>query len=330
MKIYNFEDSLLTDTQRGIEIVAPHLKKVEGIYGYVDSSFDDSYIPVISGGGAGHEPSDWGFVGGNMLTASITGKLFEPPMPEEIIKVAKAVTKKKRAFFIIKNFEKDVRVFEQAIEYLRNIGWSIEYGIVNDDISVDASSLRKYRRGLAGTILIEKIIGTLAKKGKSLVDLKMVCEQLLPETKTIGLAFSDSVLYKKSCHTLSLGKDDIYYGIGIHGEAGYRKEHWQKSELMAREIVNKMRLNFRWQKKENVALLVNNIGKISPMEELTFTADITELLELEGLNIPFIKTGSFMTSHDMSGISVSILRLQDKWLEYLKQPSTCYAWPNSI
>ena len=101
MKIYNFEDSLLTDTQRGVEIVAPHLKKVEGIYGYVDSSFDDSYIPVISGGGAGHEPSDWGFVGGNMLTASITGKLFEPPMPEEIIKVAKAVTKKKRAFFIM-------------------------------------------------------------------------------------------------------------------------------------------------------------------------------------------------------------------------------------
>lgn len=329
MKLYNTKETILDDTKRGIALVAPHLKEVGHGVGYLNKKFNDQTIPVISGGGAGHEPSDFGFVGENLLTACVTGQLFTPPTADEIVAVTKEVTQQKKAFFIVKNFPEDVAAFEKAFEMLSNEGWQIASCLVADDISVDNKSLKKYRRGLAGTVLVEKIIGTLAQRGASLESLEKVGKELCKQIFTIGLAFSDSILTKSHAKDLTLGKDDIYYGVGIHGEAGYRKETWKPSELMAREIVNKMRLNFKKYKKEGVALLVNNLGKLSPMEELIFTADVSELLELEGLRVDFIKTGSFMTSHDMSGVSVSLLLLQEEWLDCLQAPSTAYSWPNN-
>ena len=330
MKLYNSEKNILNDTQRGIALLLPHLKSIAGTRGYVDRNFTDSYIPIISGSGAGHEPSDWGFVGTGILTASVTGELFIPPTAEEIVKVARKVTNKKRAFFIIKNFPADVANFTNAIEFLKTDDWEIESCIVNDDISVDTNSLKQYRRGLAGTILLEKILGALTKQNASLTELKMASTNILLELKTIGIAFNDSILSPKKHGPLALGQDDIYYGIGIHGEPGYRKEHWKTSELTAREIINKMRINFNWHKNEQFALLVNNLGKITKMEEMIFTADIIELLELEGIKISFCKVGTFMSSHDMSGVSVTLLRLNQHWKDLLEAPASTYSWTNNI
>ena len=125
MKLYNSEKNILNDMQRGLALLLPNLKAVAKTRGYIDKNFDDSCIPIISGGGAGHEPSDWGFVGTGFLAASITGELFTPPTTDEIIKVTKEITNKKRAFFIIKNFPADVANFTKAIEFLKADGWKI-------------------------------------------------------------------------------------------------------------------------------------------------------------------------------------------------------------
>ncbi|HEM5984948.1 DhaKLM operon coactivator DhaQ [Streptococcus suis] len=306
----------------------PGVTKVEGQPIVLQSEQDGDLVPIVSGGGSGHEPAHVGFVGQGMLTAAVYGEIFIPPTAEEVLASIRAVNRGKGVFLIVKNFEADLASFGQAIDLARQEGIAVKYIVSHDDISVDTKdNFRMRHRGLAGTILLHKILGAAALAGYSLDELEQLGLSLATEIATIGFATKSARLPDAALPLFDLEEGEISYGIGIHGEEGYRTVRFESSEQLANEIVNKLKLKFRWKEGEDYILLVNNLGSISELEQGIFLNDICQFLELEGLKLSFIKTGKWMTSLDMGGISVTLCRVKDPvWLDFLEAPTAAAAW----
>lgn len=326
--ILNTPHQLKSQAIQGYLKAHPKLKKLKGQPIIYHQTTDETIIPIISGGGSGHEPAHSGFVGEGMLSAAIYGQLFIPPTTEQILTAIRHVNKGKGVFAIVKNFEADLKVFQEAIHLARKENIPVKYVVSHDDISVDTKNNFQVRhRGLAGTILLHKLLGAAAQNGASLDELETLGLQISTQIATIGFALTAPHLPGAIEPLFPLKEGQISYGIGIHGEEGYRTVTLSSSEELANEIVNKLKLRFRWREHERFILLVNNLGTTSELEQAVFVNDICQLLELEGLNIPFVKTGKFMTSLDMKGISVTLCRLIDEqWLDYLNAATQAPAW----
>ncbi|MCL6221845.1 DhaKLM operon coactivator DhaQ [Streptococcus dysgalactiae subsp. equisimilis] len=326
--ILNQTQTLISQYIASVLAAHPHLAQLQDLPIIYNRHLDDQLIPILSGGGSGHEPAHSGFVGDGMLSAAIYGDIFTPPTAIDILEALRFLDKGKGVFVIIKNFEADIREFSQAIHLARQEGRNIKYIISHDDISVEPKKQFQMRhRGLAGTILLHKILGAAAQSGASLDDLEHLAFDLATEIATIGFATKSASLPNAALPLFDLPDHQISYGIGIHGEEGYRTVPFMSSEHLAVEIVNKLQIKFHWQEDEHFILLVNNLGTATDLEQGIFLNDIHQLLDLEGLHLPFIKNGKFMTSLDMTGISVTLCRLKDRqWLDYLQAPTNAYAW----
>ncbi|EHJ55762.1 hypothetical protein HMPREF9318_02139 [Streptococcus urinalis FB127-CNA-2] len=287
-----------------------------------------NHVPILSGGGAGHEPAHAGFVGDGMLSAAVYGDLFIPPKEDAILEAIRFLDHGLGVFVIIKNFDADIARFHRAIHQARQEGHRVKYIISHDDISVEPKANFQMRhRGLAGTILLHKILGAAAKDGLTLDQLESLAFELATEIATIGFATKPSQLPGEQEPLFQLATNHISFGIGIHGEEGYRVVEFQSSEQLAIEIMNKLHIKFHWQEGEHFILLVNNLGTATDLEQGIFLNDIRQLLELEGLHLPFIKNGKFMTSLNMGGISVTLCRMKSKqWLRYLQEDTNAFAW----
>lgn len=329
MQIINEPQNALSQATQGIQWAYPNLTWVPNTFGCYDSNFQDDQIPLIAGGGSGHDPAHWGYVGPGMLTAAIMGTVFQPPTSQEIVKVTKQVTRQRRVFFIVKNFPADVSAFTAAQQQLQKEHWQTGLCIVADDISVDHESLKQRRRGVAGTILVHKILGAAAAQGASIAELTHIAAALVPNIHTIGVAASGARIPGQSTASFNLNPGEIYYGIGIHGEPGYRREPFQSSERLAQELISKLRLNFKWHADDHYAVFVNSLGGTTPMELMVFNNDVHELLTLAALTIDFNKVGTFLTANGMHGLSLTLLSLADPdWLTALNRPVKTPAWPN--
>ena len=326
--ISNQESQLVDDYIKGFCLTHPHIRKVEGLPVLMRTSLDTEIVPVVAGGGSGHEPAHVGFVGQGMLAAAVYGDIFIPPTADDILAAIEEVNRGKGVFLIVKNFEADLASFGQAIARAREKGIVVKYVIAHDDISVDTKNNFQMRhRGLAGTILLHKIVGAAAHRGETIYDLEQLALSLAPEIATIGFATQSTSLPQASSPLFDLEEGCISYGIGIHGEEGYRTVVFESSEQLANEIVNKLKLKFRWKEGEEFILLVNNLGTVSELEQGVFLHDICQFLDLEGLKLSYIKTGKFMTSLDMKGLSVTLCRVRDpRWLDYLQETTDAPAW----
>lgn len=326
--IKNRQDNVIADYIEGFYRTNQYVKKLEHQPILVQKEQDSQLVPIISGGGSGHEPAHVGFVGKGMLTAAVYGEIFIPPTAEEVLAAIRAVHKGKGVFLIVKNFEADLETFGQAIAQARQEGIAVKYIVSHDDISVDTKdNFRMRHRGLAGTILLHKVLGAAALSGYNLDQLEQLGLSLATEIATIGFATKSACLPDVSQPLFDLADGEISYGIGIHGEEGYRTVTYESSEQLANEIVNKLKLKFRWKEGEEYVLLVNNLGNLSELEQGIFLNDLYQFLELEGLKLPYIKTGKFMTSLDMEGISVTLCRVKDPvWLDFLQAPTEAAAW----
>lgn len=326
--ISNRKSMIIGDYIEGFCRTNTKVKKVKGLPIVLQGEINEQLVPIISGGGSGHEPAHVGFVGKGMLTAAVYGEIFIPPTAEEVLASIRAVNRGKGVFLIVKNFEADLASFGQAIDLARQEGIAVKYIVSHDDISVDTKdNFRMRHRGLAGTILLHKILGAAALAGYSLDELEQLGLSLATEIATIGFATKSARLPDAALPLFDLEEGEISYGIGIHGEEGYRTVRFESSEQLANEIVNKLKLKFRWKEGEDYILLVNNLGSISELEQGIFLNDICQFLELEGLKLSFIKTGKWMTSLDMGGISVTLCRVKDPiWLDFLEAPTAAAAW----
>ncbi|MCV6816179.1 DhaKLM operon coactivator DhaQ [Streptococcus uberis] len=326
--IQNHKQQMIPQYIKGMLDIHSHLEKVPDFPIIHNRHHDPEKVPILSGGGSGHEPAHIGFVGDGMLTAAVYGDLFTPPTYDHILEAIRFLDKGKGVFVIIKNFDADIREFSKAITFARKEGIQVKYIVSHDDISVEPQKNFQMRhRGLAGTILLHKILGQAAQNGESLEQLEKIAFDLATEIATIGFATKSARFPNAALPLFDLPEDHISFGIGIHGEEGYRTVPFSSSEHLAVEIINKLQIKFHWQEREDFILLVNNLGTATDLEQGIFLNDICQLLDLEGLNIHFIKNGKYMTSLDMSGISVTLARLKDPaWLDYLKAPTNAFAW----
>lgn len=327
-QIINKPKDTVSQVLNGVAFI--HQDKLErikntGIIKY--KNIKKNQVAVISGGGSGHEPAHFGYVGSGMLSASVSGPIFIPPKATEILKAIKEVNSEMGTLLIIKNFEADVTAFLEAEKLAKEVGLLVEHVIVNDDCSIEEGSYKKRRRGVAGTIFVEKILGAAAQSGMTLGELKMLGEEVILATNTLGVALASGKEVGSEAEIFHLEKGQISFGIGIHGEAGYREETFFSSEYLANELINKLLAQYRDFPVERIGLMINGLGATTVMEQYIFANDVKRLLQLEGIEVVFQKSGDFMTSTNMAGISLTFLALkEDKWLDYLKEETDAFAW----
>lgn len=308
----------------------PHIKRLEGTRFLYDREQKPEVIPLLSGGGSGHEPAHFGYIGQGMLTGAIAGEVFVPPTTEDILTAIRFLNRGKGVFVIVKNFDADIRVFGRAIEEAKKEGIPVASVISHDDISVDTAFFKRRHRGVAGTIFLHKILGQAASQGASLEELEQLGLALSSTIATLGVATKPPTSLLMGEDLFELAQGYISYGVGIHGESGYRTVPFTSSEKLAIELVNKLRMFFRWQENQPYAVLINNLGQTTPADQLRFQNQVKELLDLEGLKVDFVTSGRFMTNLNMAGISLSMCRLDDpNWLTLLKQPTKAPAWNSS-
>lgn len=327
-KIINQPEHVVDEMLQGL--VFMHGNLVERLDGYdviVRKAKKDGKVGLVSGGGSGHEPSHAGFVGKGMLSAAVCGAVFTSPTPDQILEAIKAADEGAGVFMIIKNYSGDIMNFEMAQELAEMEGIEVASVVVDDDIAVENSLYTQGRRGVAGTILVHKILGHAAEVGKSLAEIKELADKLVPQIKTIGLALSGATVPEVGKPGFVLDEDEFEYGVGIHGEPGYKKEKLQPSKALAEELVTKLLQDFDAQAGETYGLLINGLGATPLMEQYVFANDIAHLLANHQLKVAYHKIGNYMTSIDMAGLSLTLIKLTDtSWIEALKAKVETPAW----
>lgn len=284
-------------------------------------------VVLISGGGSGHEPLDIGYVGENLLDAAIVGEPFIPPVAEQIVGTTELFDKKKTIIFIVKNFEADITQFKLAAKQLKTTGYNVQILIIDDDASVDPQTKDIRKRGVAGTVLIHKILGAAASQGLDADKLLELGRIVNDNLYTLGVAMTGVELPSENKPSFDLEENQIFYGVGIHGETGYRREEFISSELLGRELVNKLFQVSEPSEDEDMVILVNNLGNLTMMENLIFTNDVVKLLKLKRINPILVKSGCYLSSYNMAGVSITLLKIKDKkWIEYLTQECGGFAW----
>lgn len=228
---------------------------------------------------------------------------------------------------VIKNYSGDVMNFEMAQELAEMEGIDVASVVVDDDIAVENSLYTQGQRGVAGTILVHKILGYAAEAGQSLDEIKSLADKLVSHIKTIGLALSGATVPEVGKPGFVLAEDEFEYGVGIHGEPGYRKEKLQPSLELAKELTTKLLDAFDAKAGDKFALLINGLGSTPLMEEYIFANDVANLLKEKGVEVVFKKIGDYMTSLDMAGLSLTLMKVaDDAWLDALEAPVVTPAW----
>lgn len=327
-KIINKPENVVTEMLDGLAYVHSDLvHRVEGFDIIARNEQAAGQVGLISGGGSGHEPAHAGFVGDGMLSAAIAGAVFTSPTPDQILEAIKEADQGAGVFMVVKNYSGDIMNFEMAQELAEMEGIEVASVVVDDDIAVENSLYTQGRRGVAGTIFVHKILGHAAREGKSLAEIKDLADKIVPNIHTIGLALSGATVPEVGKPGFVLAEDEIEYGIGIHGEPGYRKESMQPSRQLAEELTGKLLEAFEAKAGERYALLINGMGATPLMEQYVFTNDVASILGDAGLDVAFKKLGNYMTSIDMAGLSLTLMKIEDDaWLEALESPVKTIAW----
>lgn len=327
-KIINKPENVVTEMLDGLAYVHSDLvHRVEGFDIIARNEQAAGQVGLISGGGSGHEPAHAGFVGDGMLSVAIAGAVFTSPTPDQILEAIKEADQGAGVFMVVKNYSGDIMNFEMAQELAEMEGIEIASIVVDDDIAVENSLYTQGRRGVAGTIFVHKILGHAAREGKSLAEIKDLADKIVPNIHTIGLALSGATVPEVGKPGFVLAEDEIEYGIGIHGEPGYRKESMQPSRQLAEELTGKLLEAFEAKSGERYALLINGMGATPLMEQYVFANDVASLLGDAGLDVAYKKLGNYMTSIDMAGLSLTLMKIEDDaWLEALESPVKTIAW----
>ena len=272
-------------------------------------------VALISGGGSGHEPMHAGFVGTGMLDAACPGQVFTSPTPDQMIAAAEAVDGGAGVLFIVKNYEGDVMNFDMAAEMA---GREIAKVITDDDVAVETSTYSTGRRGVAGTLIVEKIVGAAAENGANLATLKALGDKVNSRTRSMGVALTSCTVPAAGTPTFTLAEDEMEMGVGIHGEPGRRRVKLASADAIAGEMVAAIAGDLPG--KGDALLLVNGFGGTPLMElYLTFNAARARL-EKRGVHIRRSLVGSYVTSLEMAGCSITVSLLDDEMIALWDAP----------
>jgi len=313
-KLINNPDEVVKEMISGLLYAYPsYLSKLDNVDVVVrKASPIEGKVGLVSGGGSGHEPTHAGYVGTGMLDAACCGAVFTSPTPDQVYEAIKAVDGGKGVLLIIKNYTGDVMNFEMAKEMAEMDGIKVSEVIVNDDVAVENSTYTQGRRGIAGTIFVHKIAGAKAEEGAELEEIKEVAEKVIKNLRSMGMAFTPCTVPAAGKPSFTLEENEIEIGIGIHGEPGTHREKIKGAKEIVAELMDKIVSDLPFEKDDEVALMINGLGS-TPLSEL-FIANKEANEYLMGKNINVYKTyvGEYMTSLEMSGFSISLLKLDDE------------------
>ncbi|MEM4720971.1 MAG: dihydroxyacetone kinase subunit DhaK [Candidatus Methanomethylicaceae archaeon] len=285
-------------------------------------------VALISGGGSGHEPSHMGFVGPGMLDAACAGAVFTSPTADQISAVMRLIDSGRGILQIIKNYSGDVMNFEMAADLLREEGYQVEAVIVNDDVAVENSLYTSGRRGVAGTVFVHKIAGAAASEGLDLAEVKSVAERVIENVRSMGFALSPCTVPEVGRPTFSLDETEMEIGIGIHGEPGTQRIKLLPADQIAETLLGRILPDIPFRAGDEVGVLVNGMGGTPLMELMILHKRVIEILKEEGIIVYKSWVGNFMTSLEMVGGSLTLLRLTEEMKVYLDSPVRTPSWPN--
>lgn len=273
-------------------------------------------VALISGGGSGHEPAHGGYVGEGMLDAAVSGAVFTSPTPDQIFEGIKAVATDKGVLMVIKNYTGDVMNFEMAGEMAQMEGIKVAQVVVNDDVAVKDSLYTVGRRGVAGTVFVHKIAGAKAETGASLEEVQAVAQKVLDNVRTMGMAIRPCTVPAAGQPGFELRDDEMEVGIGIHGEPGTHREPLKKADEIVDLLLDKILADLDYSGKE-VAVMINGAGATPLMELFIVNNHLSDVLAEKGIKVYKTLVGEYMTSIEMEGFSISLLRLDDELKELL-------------
>jgi dihydroxyacetone kinase-like protein len=274
-------------------------------------------VALISGGGSGHEPLHAGYVGRGMLDAACPGQVFTSPTPDQMIEAAEAVDTGAGVLFIVKNYEGDVMNFTMAAEMA---GREIASVVTNDDVAVEKSTYTTGRRGVAGTLIVEKMVGAAAETGMPLAALKALGDEINRRTRSMGVALSPCTVPAAGRPNFTLADDEMEMGVGIHGEPGRRRVKLASADAIAEELVGAILKDLAPKQGSDVLLLVNGFGATPLIELYLIVNSAKRILDGAGLKVARFLTGSYVTSLDMAGASVTVSVLDDQTKELWDAP----------
>lgn len=283
-------------------------------------------VALVSGGGSGHEPTHGGYVGAGMLDAACAGPVFTSPTPDQMLEATKAVDGGAGVFYVVKNYTGDVLNFEMAGELAEAEGIQTDYVVVNDDVAVEDSTYTSGRRGIAGTIFVHKICGAAADDGKDLAGIKELAEKVNANVRTMGMSLTSCIPPESGEPIFEIADDEMEIGMGIHGEPGIERKKIETADEIVDQLLEKVLNDSVDYSNSEVAVMVNGLGGTPPMELYIAYSRIADILEREGISVygrPYI--GDYMTSLEMAGFSVSLLKLDEEMKGYLTAPCTVAA-----
>lgn len=344
-KLINAVDDVLNEQLQGMAVAHPELKVVlEPRYIVRGDAPLDGKVALISGGGSGHEPMHGGFVGPGMLTAACPGEVFTSPTPDQMYEAALAANSGAGVLFLVKNYTGDVLNFETAAEMVHAEGIPVQNILVDDDVAVKDSSFTAGRRGVGTTIIMEKIVGAAVEAGHDLDTCADLARKVNRYGRSMGLALTSCIVPAAGRPTFAIGDDEIEIGVGIHGEPGQRREKLQPvdtvTETLTNEILNDSgytrtvrewdRENGTWIEREmtdeplnagdRVIALVNSMGGTPVSELYAVYRKLAEICEARHIEIARKLIGPYITSLEMQGCSITLVKVDDEMLGYWDAP----------
>lgn len=276
-------------------------------------------VAVISGGGAGHEPLHAGFVGKGMLDAAISGNVFSSPSPDRIGSAIEQVSCGKGVLMVIKNYSGDIMNFGLSADLAEMDDIEVAQVIVKDDVAVPDREEGTGRRGIAGTVFVHKIAGAKAEQGASLAEVKAAAEKAVRNIRTMGVAMTPCILPAVGKPGFQIADDEIEIGMGIHGEQGVETTKIKSAKEIAEILVGRILDDYDYSGSE-VAVLVNGLGGTPLMELYILNMEVQKILEEKGIKAYRTFVGNYCTSIDMTGASVTLMKLDDELKELLDAP----------
>jgi phosphoenolpyruvate---glycerone phosphotransferase subunit DhaK len=312
-KLINSPDNVVNEALQGFVAAHGDLVKVQ---------FDPTFImrvdapvrnkvAIISGGGSGHEPMHGGFVGKGMLSAACPGAVFTSPTPDQMLAATKAVDGGVGTLHIVKNYTGDVMNFELAAELAKSEGLQVEAVVIDDDVAVKDSTWTAGRRGVGTTILAEKICGAAAEEGQSLKQVRDLCKRVNAQGRSMGIALTSCTVPHVGKPTFDLPADEMEVGIGIHGEPGRTRMKIKSADEITEMLMEPVISDLPYKSGDEVLLFVNGLGGTPLIELYIIYRKAAEIAKKAGIKVTRSFVGSYITSLEMAGTSITLLKLDD-------------------
>ncbi|WP_431798148.1 dihydroxyacetone kinase subunit DhaK [Microbacterium kunmingense] len=319
-KLINAPATVLADALRGVEAAHPELE-VDHANRLVlrPTAGAEGQVALVSGGGSGHEPLHSGFVGPGMLAAACAGEIFTSPTPDQMLAAAQKVNTGAGVLFIVKNYTGDVLNFEMAADLAKDEGIETASVLVADDVAVEDSTWTAGRRGIGGTVIVEKVAGAAAAEGRPLAEVAAVAEKVSKASRSMGVALTSCTVPSAGKPSFDLPEDQIEMGVGIHGEPGRTRKPLASAHDIAEELVSSITADLDFTGGPVIALLTG-LGGTPLIELYVVYAEVAEALKQRGIEVARSLVGDYITSLDMAGCSLTLTQADDETLRLWDAP----------